>query len=44
MRPKLLLLALCLCAPGVMLGQNEPALVGMPELGVGNRQQGPGDL
>lgn len=34
MRPKLLLLALCLCALGVMLGQNEPALVGMPELGV----------
>ena len=34
MRSKLLLLALCLCALGVMLGQYEPALVGMPQLGV----------
>jgi hypothetical protein len=34
MRRRLLLLALCLCALGVMLGQNEAALVGMPELGV----------
>jgi hypothetical protein len=34
MRPKLLLLTLCLYAFGVMLGQNGPALVGMPEVGV----------
>jgi hypothetical protein len=34
MRPKLRLFALCLCALGAMFGQNGPALVGMPELGV----------
>jgi hypothetical protein len=34
MRPKLPLLALCLCALRVLLGQNEPALVGIPEVGI----------